>query len=145
MATNQEMKNEALRRMRAIGLYDGTIDAFDKENEVHVYEPPHGCSYCLEDEDIENVKNFEESNNCIVWGVIRTFFSLSGHDFIGDSFLFVSSDSSTWKEEEKQLYEGRPTVYTIIQGAPSLSQMGTMMIYMSEGGTPLQDYPERIK
>ena len=71
MATHKEMKTEALSRMRAIQLYDGTIEAF-KEDMVHVYEPPYGCSYSIEEDDEDYIRAFEQKDGVLVWGVIRT-------------------------------------------------------------------------
>ena len=142
MATHQEMKTEAISRMRAIQLYDGTIEAF-KEDMVHVYEPPYGCSYSIEEDDEEYIRAFEQKHGVLVWGVIRTFFSIKGEELTGDSYLYVSGNKEFWKEERELLFNGTPTVYTIIKEHPELNQIGTMKVYRSEGGTLLQDYPGR--
>ena len=137
------MKAEALERMRAINLYEGSIYAFEEENQVHVYEPPYGCSYDIEEDDEEFIREFEQKHNVLVWGVIRTFYTLSGEELIGDSDLYVSGKKEFWKEERDLLYKGTPTVYTIIKEHPELHQIGSIQVYRSEGGTLLQDYPGR--
>lgn len=110
---------------------------------MHIYEPPYGCSYDIEEDDESFIEEFQTKNNALVWGVIRTFFKLSGEDLTGDSYLFVSKDESLWEEERELLYNGTPIVYTIIKEHPELHQIGNMNVYKSEAGTLLQDFPGR--
>lgn len=142
-ATIQEMKAEALARMKAIGLYDASVEAFEQEDEVQVYEPPYGCAYGLEEDDEKSVNDFQAKHGALVWGVIRTFFSLSGEELTGDSYLYVSDKKDLWEEERELLYKGTPTVFTIVKEHPELNQIGSMKVYKSEGGTLLQDYSGR--
>lgn len=138
-ATPEEMKEEALFRMRSISLYEGAIQCFEEDNEPQVYEPPYGASYALEEDELEDLHRMELQKKILIWGVIRSFRN-HGIDYTIDHFLSVSQNKAEWDEERKNLLEGTPFVYTTTHGAKPIRDWGHIYIYMSPGGTPLRKF-----
>jgi len=138
LASNDEMKAEAIFRMRQIGLVDTILNDFASNGNIQVYEPPYGCGYDLEDEDLESVRKFEWKYDTLVWGVVRSFRNDDGEDETIDAFLYISKDKEYWDEERANLFNLTPTVYTVEKEHPERIDIGCMSIYISEGGTPLR-------
>ena len=136
-ATFEEMREEAISRMKAISLYPEIIEYFKEEGEPQVYEPPQGAGYALEEDELDEVHETESDRGILIWGVIRLFTKLSGVDTTIDHYLFVSSNKDDWEDERRDLNEGTPFVYTSVKEYP-LKDYGHINIYMSPGGTPLR-------
>lgn len=60
-ASIEEMKMEAISRMKAVIAYEPIIEDFSENDNPEVYEPPYGCCYSLEKEDKEFVKKIQEN------------------------------------------------------------------------------------
>lgn len=138
LATRDEMKAEAVYRMKQIGLVDSILNDFVTSENIQVYEPPYGCGYGLEDEDLNVVRTFEGKHNTLVWGVIRSFKNYDGEDVTIDALLYVSENKKFWDIERENLFNLTPIVYTVVKEHPERIDIGCMEIYMSEGGTPLR-------
>lgn len=136
-ATLEEMREEAISRMKAISLYPEIIEYFEEEGEPQVYEPPQGASYALEEDELDEVHETESDRGILIWGVIRFFTKLSGVETTIDHYLFVSGNKEDWDDERRDLNEGTPFVYTSVKEYP-LKDYGHINIYMSPGGTPLR-------
>ena len=133
---NEEMKDEAIHRMKSISLYDGVIESFEEDGTPQVYEPPYGASYWVEDDVLERVREIEKSKDILVWGITRRFVKniLTGENDAVDHLLYVSKSKEKWQEEREQLINGNPHVYTLWFGRLDSK---LIKIYISEGGTPL--------
>lgn len=136
-ATTDEMREEAILRMKAISLYPEIIEYFEEEGDPQVYEPPCGAGYALEEDELEELHQTESARGILIWGVIRHFTKFSGIDATIDHYLFVSDNKEEWENERNDLYEGMPFVYTTMKEYP-LKDYGHIDIYMSSGGTPLR-------
>lgn len=137
-ANPEEMKAEALSRMKSISLYEGSIACFEEDGEPQVYEPPFGASYALEDEELEDIHYMEQQKDILIWGVIRSFMKIGLEDYTVDHYLFVSNNKADWAAERQDLLDGTPFVYTTTHGDNPLQDYGHIDIYMSPGGTPLR-------
>ncbi len=51
--SREEKKTEAIKRMKAWGIFDQTIKQFEKNNLVSISEPPFGAFYWVEGEELE--------------------------------------------------------------------------------------------
>lgn len=136
-ATAEEMKAEAIERMKAVIDYTDIIDFFEEEGLPQVYEAPFGASYALEEEEIENVRKLEKARNILVWGVIRCNMQFNRQEVIVDCMLHVSQNKDDWEQERTDLFNGYPFVYTSMKEFPVTDQ-GHINIYKSEGGTLLR-------
>ena len=94
MATIPDKKKEAIKRMKALGLFEQVIEQFDKENMINQSEPPLGASYWLEPEQLEHVRQFEKEHNAIVYHVIHNwtnFGELENYLFVSDIIMYVGN------------------------------------------------------
>ena len=132
-----EMRQEAVARMKSIRLYKELIDSFEEDWEPMVYEPPYGAGYILEEDELEKVRHVEAQHNVLVWGVIRCFMKYSGMDIVIDNMLYVGHIKENWPSEREDLASGIPHVYTYCEQL-NLYDSGSINIFMSLGGTPLR-------
>lgn len=137
-ASIEEMREEAILRMKAISLYPEIIRYFEEEGEPQVYEPPLGAGYALEEDELEELHQTESARGILIWGVIRLFTKFNREDVTIDHYLFVSGNKADWDQERHDLYEGMPFVYTTMKEFP-VKDYGHINIYMSNGGTPLRE------
>lgn len=94
----KEMKAEAVRRMKYLGILDGVIEEFEKEDRLELSEYlndvfPAVLYWTSNYEGLdEKIKNFEERFDTLVYHVILT------HTEFGDmySMLYVSDDDGDW-------------------------------------------------
>ena len=137
IATRDEMKAEAISRMKAISLDSDIIDDFQESDTPQVYEPPYGASYYLEDEELEGIHELEFRCDILVWGVIRCTMKYNREDVTVDCMLYVSNNKADWEDERNDLYNGIPHVFTSMKEYP-VKDSGHINIYLSDGGTPLR-------
>ena len=136
-ATIDEMKEEALCRMKEVIDYTDIIDYFEGTGLPQVYEPPYGASYSLEDDELENIRKIESSRHILVWGVIRCFMLYNKQEVTVDCMLHVSQYKDEWEQEREDLRKGLPYVYTVMKEYP-VTDNGHINVYKSEGGTLLR-------
>ena len=116
VATNEQMKAEAIHRMKLIGLKEEYIEAFssDEACEITTYwsENVEGFSpYCIEDEEEKAIVEFENNHPDLVWAVIHDMVFECGEDWDGFYLLLVSDDPGKWEQEREALTSGKPKVY----------------------------------
>ena len=136
-ATIDEMKEEALCRMKEVIDYTDIIDYFEETGLPQVYEPPYGASYSLEDDELENIRKIESSRHILVWGVIRCFMLYNRQEVTVDCMLHVSQYKDEWEQEREDLRNGLPHVYTVMKEYP-ITDHGCINVYKSDGGTLLR-------
>jgi len=75
-------KEEAIKRMKKMGVFDETIRQFEEDNLVSMSEPAQmfgikiGALYWLDDEQKRIVKTFEEEHNALVYLVVRSYTNM---------------------------------------------------------------------
>ena len=139
IATVDEMREEAIRRMKEVIDYTDIIDFFEETGLPQVYEPPYGASYSLEDDELENVRTVERNRDVLVWGVIRCNMMYNRQEVTVDSMLYVSQYKNDWEQEREDLLNGLPSVYTVMKEYP-VTDSGCISVYKSEGGTLLRQH-----
>lgn len=137
-ATLDEMKAEALLRMKEVIDYTDLINYFEETGLPQVYEPPYGASYILENDELEKVREIEDSRNIFVWGIIRCFMMYNRQEVTVDCMLHVSQNKDEWEQEREDLRNGMPFVYTITKEFPLIDH-GHINVYKSKGGTLLRE------
>ncbi len=136
-ATIDEMKEEALFRMKEVIDYTDIIDHFEETGLPQVYEPPYGASYSLEEDELEKVREIEGSRNILVWGIVRCFMMYNRQKVTVDCMLHVSQDKNEWEQERQDLRNGFPFVYTVMKEYPVIDH-GHINVYKTKGGTLLR-------
>ena len=136
-ATIEEMKAEALFRMKEVIEYTDLIYYFEETGLPQVYEPPYGASYSLEEDELENVRKVESDRQVLVWGVIRCNMIYNRQEVTVDCMLHVSQNKDEWDQEREDLRNGFPFVYTVMKEYPVIDH-GHINVYKSKGGTLLR-------
>ena len=129
--TREEKINEAVKRMQTLKIMPETIEQF-KEGKVS--QSIEGMMYWI-DESTENnlfeqIKEFEQKNNSVVYYVIttNTVFGLLY------SLLFIGDDESEWEYEREDLTDGYVFSYVINADEPLFSEYGTIGVGQRFGG-----------
>ena len=129
-ALREKQKEEALKRMRLIGLREDFIRDFGTEGKIHICTF-QGTFPDLKERDKETVRRFETEHNALVYLILRV------HTIKGDldSLLYVGQYVEEWQMHTADLQEGYPLSYTVNHYAPDLSEFGSIEISRTaEGG-----------
>lgn len=131
MRISREMKKEeALKRMKRLGIINDAIKQFRDDDIVMVSEPPFGGLYWLNDEEKEMVREFEEEYGYLVYMVVRAFTNFGKMD----SLLFISDYEEDWEYDMKYINDGYVMSYTINHDMPDCSDMGSIVVKSVGGG-----------
>ena len=116
MISNDRKKAEAIRRMKKLGYFGQSINAFRRSGYVMINEPPFGAHYYTHDDERlqQAIKEFEEQNNALVYAVVRAFTSLGDMD----SLLFVEDYEEEWEFFDEDVEYGTLMSYTINWNMP---------------------------
>lgn len=118
----KELKEEALKRMRSIGIYEDTVKQFEKDDLVSMSLPPVGACFWLDDDQLERVKEFEEKYNALVYHVIRSAID----DTVIDCYLYVSNHEEEWEMDNEELKNGYAFCYADNLNYPDCSEFGSI-------------------
>jgi len=100
MATREEMKNEAIRRLQELDIYKPYINGFKtKAQKVCFYENFGGYWVWQEPEIEAKMKDLEERYECVVYAITHEFAEF-GECW---SFLFVSKYDEEWEYEFERM------------------------------------------
>lgn len=136
-ANIEEMKAEALLRMKEVIDDTNIIDYFEETGVPQLYYPPFGESCILEDDELHHVRNIESDYNVLVWGVIRCKMMYNRHEVTVYCMLHVSQNKDEWEQEREDLSNGTPFVYTVMKEYP-ITDHGHINVYKSNAGTLLR-------
>ena len=136
--TKEQMKQEAIRRLNALGIYKPYIDKFVKDNTVTLFEEyggfyidkEYGCDQSIVDL-FEQVK--QEYPEYLFYAVDH--YVISGYEMY--SFLFVSKYKEDWRYEfEAGRTPGKfiASAYCYNVNEPMFSEMGDILIDTFGGG-----------
>ena len=95
MVDKAKKTKEAVRRMKALGLFSEAIRVFESEGKVLMSEPPIGAVYTPDDELINIISAFEKEYDALVYHVVRSFTEIG----VLDTFLYVSDYQEEWELE----------------------------------------------
>ena len=116
----EKKKAEAIKRMKALGIFPQTIRQFEKEGLVSISEPPMGAFYWAEGEDLERIREFEEARNAVVYVVVRSYMTFGKMD----AYLYVSDYEEEWPDDMAGAQEGEVLAYVYNHDAPDRSELG---------------------
>lgn len=132
MNVSKEIKRtEAIKRMKALGLFGPCIKAFEKRDEVQLSEPTGGL-YEFHDDDWLNdvVKRVESEFNCLVYHVIHSYTNV-GQMY---NLLVVSDYEEEWVMDNADIPDG--IVFCWVENAdiPDFSEFDSISVEVKFGG-----------
>lgn len=117
-----EKKIEAINRMKKLGIYESIIEQFEKENIVAESAPPIGTCFWLDDEQLARVRDFEETNNALVYHVIHSYTDFGELE----NYLFVSNYREEWEKDRNDIDYNIVFVYVENKSIPEFSEFGSI-------------------
>ena len=125
--TREEMKAEAIARMRQLHLYSETIRQFERENLISESIPPFGTCYWLNEAQRERVRQLEAKYDILVYHFIHSFTTIGEME----SYLYVSNHPEEWEDDRAGLKEGETVAYVYNCDDPELSEFGYIGIRLT--------------
>ena len=124
-------KAEALKRMKALDLYDPYIKAFERRDEIFMSETTGGVYEFSENTALVNkVKEFEAEHNTLVYHVIRTLTEF-GELY---TFLYVSDYEEEWELDNADIKAGYALAYVWNTDSDWCSEFGEVGVRGFGGG-----------
>lgn len=126
----EKMKQEAIERMKMLGIIDDAIKQFEEDDIVMRSENPLGALYELSDEEKEIAREFEAEYGALV------YLAVSCNIEIGRmvSFLYVPKEEEEWKLDRDDIAINTAVTYTHNFGDPECSEIGAIGIKPRNGG-----------
>ena len=125
--TREEMKSEAIARMRQLHLYPETIRQFERENLISESAPPFGACFWLNEAQRERVRELETKYNILIYHVVHSFTTIGEME----SYLYVSNHPEEWEDDRADLKEGTTVAYVYNCEDPLLSEFGPIGIRLT--------------
>lgn len=134
--TRNEMKNEALARMRILKIHEIAVNDLEKNDMANVSFLGCGILYWPADKQIELIKKFEDQYNCLV------YHGISSTTEIGEllTLLYISQYESDWPTDREDLKNYDPRYgYSIMAYVYNLSndifsEFGSVCVKPKNGG-----------
>lgn len=128
-------KEEAIKRMEALGLFAPCIKAFKNRDEVQLTEPTGGLyEFSSNKELTEKVQEFEKEHNALVYHVIHTPAMIDGEAMDMYNFLYVSDYQEEWEMDQNDIKEGYALVYVWNKTIDYFSEFGSIAVKEKFGG-----------
>ena len=109
--TREEMKKEAIERMKQLEILPTAIKEFDNEDKLNF--SLDGILFWLDDEKKQLVKEFEEQTGGLVYHVIWGTYLFDGEKVTMTSLLYVSEHEEEWELEREDLKYNSPIAYVV--------------------------------
>lgn len=125
----EEMKHEALERMKNLHIHTETIRQFEEEHTL-TYSI-QGMNYWMTEEMLEVVEWLEKRKECLVYfGILSTLVDGDVHL----SLFYVSSNKEEWGLDREDILASYQVVYVQNLTYPDFSEFGTIAFRMLAGG-----------
>ena len=129
--TREKKKQEAIKRMKALGLISPCIEEFDRHDTVWLSEPNGGLyEFSSNDKLIETIERVEREFNSLVYHVIHSRLEF------GDmySLLLVSDYEQEWEMDNADIEDGIVMTYTWNKTFEHFSEFGSIGVLNMFGG-----------
>lgn len=127
------LKEEALKRMKYLGLSEGCINAF-KQGKVWLSEY-FGTLYEADENLQKMIDDFQKESGCLVYHVVRSICTLGVDiEMKMDSFLYVSPYTEEWDMEHDDMKSGMLFAYVYNHTIPEYSESGSICVEPQIGG-----------
>ena len=130
--TREQKKSKALELMKTLDIYKPYIKAFKDNDTICVFEN-FGGYYIDKDSKLYNeIKNFEEENDCLVYAVTHEYTDF-GECY---DFLFVSDYEDEWEYIISYSDQNRHVIFSYVlnNDMPDCSEFGDITIQSFGGG-----------
>ena len=127
---NKRKKKEALHRMMMLDLFEVAIMQFSEDETINISEPPMGILYWPEEQECEEIKQWEQEHNAMVYHVIRSFTNIGTLD----AYLYVSDYEEDWPRERELLKKGYSYAYVVNRETPEFSEFGAITFRLTISG-----------
>lgn len=125
--SREEKKQEAIARMKMLGIFEPTISQFEKDDLVSESTPPFGDCYWLNKEQKERVRQFEEEYGELVYHVIHSYTNIGELE----NLLFVSNYKEDWPLEREAIKNGEVFAYCYNLTNPEFSESGMIGVRLT--------------
>lgn len=122
-----DKRREAVKRMKALGIFPPTIRQFEKDNYLSQSEPPVGACYWVEGEQLERVRQFEKKHNALVYHIIHEWTNIGELE----NYLYVSDYEEGWPMDNEDIKEGRVLAYVVNKDMPDCSEFGSIGVALT--------------
>lgn len=129
-ATREQMKQEALARMKLLGLQYNVVRDFEAKEKIYYSLGTLGLLYLAFGGVVEVVQKFENQTGYLVYHVIDNDTNL-GHML---TLLYVSTEIDEWSVDKQDLREGCPLAYVENMTYPDCSEFGSVGVRPANGG-----------
>lgn len=118
----EEMKKEAINRMRMLKLHSTIIKEFSNKGILNLSR--NAALHYLNEGQLARIQEFEQEYGGFVYHVIQN------HTQFGEflSFLYVSQHTEEWKYDHNNLKEGYPIAYVANLTDELCSEFGSIGI-----------------
>ena len=124
MATIEERKNEAIKRMEALKLDKTCINAF-KKGKPWMSESRYGSLYEINYKEVKDkIKKFENEHNATVYHLIHNYTEF-GELY---SFLYVSNNEEEWEDDNADIRDGYAFAYVWNVDEEDFSEFGSIRV-----------------
>lgn len=124
-------KEEAVARLRKLGVYKPTIEQFRRSGKVNISEPPMGAFYFVGDAEQEKINWIQQQYNCLVYMVVRAYHRELGQM---DAYLIVSDYKEEWEMDRANLEDGYVFAYVDTKDYPDCSELGDIVVERTIAG-----------
>ena len=125
----ETQKEQALKRMKILGIMEQPVKEFKEEGKVNLSENG-GILYWLNDDEQKIVDDFEKQHNGLVYHVIKSYTNIG----LLYALLYVSEYTEEWEMDLADLGAGQALAYVINMDMPDCSEFGTIGIKPLNGG-----------
>ena len=117
----ERKKEEALCRMRLMGLREEYIRDFEQDGKIHL-SAGDGTLPELTAKDMAMIRRFEREHDALVFLVVRADLGFC----VMDSLFYVSQYEEEWPMEHEDLKAGYALTYTVNYQYPDCSEFGSI-------------------
>ena len=133
--SKETQKQEAIKRMEALGLFKPCIKAFAKYDEVQLSEPTGGLYEFSDDAELNaKVKEFEAEHEALVYHVIHSPIRFDGIPMDMYNFLYISEYPEEWEMDNDDIQDGYAMAYVWNKTDDWMSEFGSIAVQERFGG-----------
>lgn len=131
-----EMKQEAVKRMEAMGIWKPIVSRFSRNGTVAVSEEPVGAYFWASDGQKKLIADWEENTGSMVYTGVRTATPYG----VMTSWLYVSRFTEDWEMDWEDIADGSAVAYVYNETAPELSEAGSIGCTLGPAGGLLRTW-----
>ena len=120
--STEKKREEAVKRMKMIGIFPETIKQFERGEYLSQSEPPFGACFWVEGEQLERVREFEQKYNALVYFIIHSYSNIGETE----EYFYVSDYEDEWQMDRDMLDRNLTMAYVYVKDNPLFSEFGSI-------------------